>query len=57
MKEFQVFQAHSKAVTCISWHPLHETLFVTRGADGVLIDWNARDEALHELQNVYESEI
>ncbi|XP_063682127.1 pre-mRNA 3' end processing protein WDR33-like isoform X2 [Bolinopsis microptera] len=39
MKEMQVFRGHKKEVMSISWHPIHEGLFASGGADGSILFW------------------
>eukprot|EP01083_Nonionella_stella_P135261 411462_1 len=38
-EEVQVFKGHKKEVTCMQWHPYHESMFVTGGFDGTLMYW------------------
>ncbi|TPX50441.1 hypothetical protein SeMB42_g02235 [Synchytrium endobioticum] len=39
LKEVQMVRAHKKDVTCVQWHPFHETEFATGGADGCINFW------------------
>lgn len=36
MKELQSFRSHKKEVNCIAWHPCHEGLFASGGAEGAI---------------------
>uniref|UniRef100_A0A915KLS6 WD_REPEATS_REGION domain-containing protein n=1 Tax=Romanomermis culicivorax TaxID=13658 RepID=A0A915KLS6_ROMCU len=51
MKELFSFRGHKKEVTAIRWHPIHESLFVSGGADGAMMFWlvgNEREVGLME---------
>jgi polyadenylation factor subunit 2 len=39
MKEIQVFRGHKREVQSISWHPIHEKMFVSGGWEGSMIYW------------------
>ncbi|VDP07945.1 unnamed protein product, partial [Soboliphyme baturini] len=39
MKEVTTFKGHKKEVTALAWHPCHEGLFVSGGADGAMMFW------------------
>ncbi|XP_068754632.1 uncharacterized protein [Montipora capricornis] len=39
MKEMQTFRGHKREATAISWHPIHESLFVSGGSDGSMMFW------------------
>lgn len=39
MKMLQEFRGHKNEVESIAWHPIHESLFVSGGADGSLFYW------------------
>lgn len=39
-QELQVFRGHKKEASCISWHPIHESLFASGGSDGSILFWN-----------------
>lgn len=36
MKELETFRSHKKEVNCIAWHPCHEGLFASGGAEGAI---------------------
>lgn len=37
--EMQTFRGHKKEVSCLAWHPIHEGLFTSGGADGSILFW------------------
>jgi len=39
MKELQLFRGHDKEVTSAVWHPFHERMFCSGGADGTILFW------------------
>ena len=39
MKELQVFRGHKKEVMSLAWHPIHESMFASGGADGSILFW------------------
>lgn len=44
MKEMFTFKGHKKEVTALSWHPIHESLLVSGGADGAMLFWLVGNE-------------
>eukprot|EP00955_Chlamydomonas_euryale_P003280 35163-Chlamydomonas_euryale.AAC.1 len=38
-RELATFKGHTRDVTSIAWHPLHEELFVSGSWDGCLMTW------------------
>lgn len=39
MKEIKSFRAHKKEINAVSWHPIHESLFASGGAEGSIFFW------------------
>lgn len=37
--EMQAFRGHKKEVSCVAWHPIHESLFASGGGDGSILFW------------------
>ncbi|RWS15326.1 Csa-G protein beta 2-like protein [Dinothrombium tinctorium] len=38
-QEMQTFRGHKKEACCLSWHPIHESLFASGGSDGSILFW------------------
>eukprot|EP00045_Choanoeca_perplexa_P008676 m.81600 g.81600 ORF g.81600 m.81600 type:complete len:508 (-) comp14575_c1_seq1:559-2082(-) len=54
MKEIQTFRAHSKAVEVVQWHPVHDDLFASGGAEGGVYFWLAgTDSAVGSLPQAH----
>eukprot|EP01100_Stratorugosa_tubuloviscum_P010251 TRINITY_DN437_c0_g1_i1.p1 TRINITY_DN437_c0_g1~~TRINITY_DN437_c0_g1_i1.p1 ORF type:complete len:419 (-),score=169.64 TRINITY_DN437_c0_g1_i1:65-1321(-) len=57
-KEIQVFSGHSDEVTTIAWHPQHEKLFASGGADGKIAYWLAdTNEPIADVPDAHETNI
>ena len=39
MKELQIFKGHDSEVNTLAWHPIHEEIFCSAGADQKIIYW------------------
>lgn len=37
--EMQTFRGHKREVSVLQWHPVHEGLFASGGADGSILFW------------------
>lgn len=48
--ELQTFKGHPKEVACIAWHPTHESMFVSGGAEGGIFFWQVGEE--NELASI-----
>ncbi|XP_072021412.1 pre-mRNA 3' end processing protein WDR33-like [Amphiura filiformis] len=56
MKEMYVFRGHKKEATAISWHPIHEDLFVSGGSDGSLLFWQiGNDKEVGAIESAHDS--
>ncbi|KAK6053145.1 WD domain, G-beta repeat protein, partial [Cooperia oncophora] len=49
MKEMYSYKGHKKEVTSVSWHPIHEGLFVSGGGDGSIAYWLVENEKVGAL--------
>lgn len=58
MKELQSFKGHKKEVNCVKWHPVHEDLFVSGGADGSIYYWLANQSTpVGALESAHDSNV
>ena len=57
MKEFQVFKGHDSEVNTLRWHPIHEDIFCSAGADQKIIYWKVGQEKNYVIDNAHEKEI
>eukprot|EP01147_Barroeca_monosierra_P004335 gene4335-6639_t len=58
MKEVHVYRAHQKEVNSLAWHPIHEQLFVSGGANGDVFFWMQGSETpVGDLEKAHDSHI
>merc|ERR1719219_1564416 len=43
-KDLQTFKGHKQEASCLAWHPAHEGMFVSGGADGGIFFWLVGEE-------------
>jgi polyadenylation factor subunit 2 len=56
MKEIRAFRGHEKEVTSLAWHPQHENLFASGGADGSILFWDSeRDESVGGMESAHDN--
>ena len=57
MKELQVFKGHDSEVNTLRWHPVHENIFCSAGADRKIIYWKVGQEKNYVINNAHDKEI
>lgn len=57
MKEMQIFKGHESEVNTLAWHPIHEDIFCSAGADQKIIYWKVGFEKNFVNKNAHEKEI
>ena len=57
MKELQVFKGHDSEVNTLKWHPVHENIFCSAGADRKIIYWKVGQEKNYIINNAHDKEI
>ena len=57
MKELQVFKGHDSEVNTLAWHPIHEEIFCSAGADQTIIYWKVGQEKSYAIKNAHDREI
>ena len=57
MKELQVFKGHDSEVNTLRWHPVHENIFCSAGADRKIIYWKVGQEKNYIINNAHDKEI
>ena len=57
MKELQVFKGHDSEVNTLKWHPVHENIFCSAGADRKIIYWKVGQEKNYVINNAHDKEI
>ena len=57
MKELQIFKGHDSEVNTLAWHPIHEDIFCSAGADQKIIYWKVGEEKNFSINNAHEREI
>ena len=57
MKELQIFKGHDSEVNTLAWHPIHEEIFCSAGADQTIIYWKVGQEKSYAIKNVHDREI
>lgn len=57
MKELQIFKGHDSEVNTLAWHPIHEEIFCSAGADQKIIYWKVGQEKNYVIKNAHEREI
>ncbi len=57
MKELQIFKGHDSEVNTLAWHPIHEDIFCSAGADQKIIYWKVGEEKSFSINNAHEREI
>ena len=57
MKEIQVFKGHDSEVNTLAWHPIHEEIFCSAGADQKIIYWKVGQEKSYSIKNAHDREI
>jgi polyadenylation factor subunit 2 len=56
MKEIRAFRGHEKEVTSLAWHPQHDNLFASGGADGSILFWDSeRDESVGGMESAHDN--
>lgn len=41
LKELTVYRGHKREITALAWHPVHEEMYASAGADGSILFWVA----------------
>ena len=55
LRELQTYRAHAKEVNAVAWHPEHESLFATGGAEGAIYYHTAdREDPLGSLVGAHD---
>lgn len=55
-QEMQTFRGHKKEVTCLGWHPVHESLFASGGSDGAILFWSVgTDKEVGGMEQAHDS--
>ena len=57
MKELQVCKGHDSEVNTLRWHPEHEDIFCSAGADQKIIYWKVGQEKNYVINNAHDKEI
>ena len=57
MKELQIFKGHDSEVNTLAWHPIHEEIFCSAGADQKIIYWKVGQEKNFVNKNAHDREI
>ena len=57
MKELQVCKGHDSEVNTLRWHPEHEDIFCSAGADKKIIYWKVGQEKNYVIDNAHDKEI
>ena len=57
MKELQIFKGHDSEVNTLCWHPIHEEIFCSAGADKKIIHWKVGEDKNYIYQNAHDKEI
>ena len=57
MKELQVCKGHDSEVNTLAWHPIHESIFCSAGADKKIIYWKVGQEKNYVINNAHDKEI
>ena len=57
MKELQVCKGHDSEVNTLRWHPVHENIFCSAGADQKIIFWKVGQEKNYIINNAHDKEI
>ena len=57
MKELQIFKGHEYEVNTLAWHPIHEEIFCSAGADKKIIYWKVGQEKNFFIDKAHEKEI
>ena len=54
--EMQTFRGHKKDVSCVAWHPIHESLFASGGSDGSIMFWiTGTDKEVGSMEQAHDS--
>ena len=57
MKELQLCKGHDSEVNTLRWHPEHEDIFCSAGADQKIIYWKVGQEKNYIINNAHSKEI
>lgn len=57
MKELQICKGHDLEVNTLRWHPEHEDIFCSAGADQKIIYWKVGQEKNYMINNAHDKEI
>ena len=57
MKELQMCKGHDFEVNTVRWHPEHEDIFCSAGADQKIIYWKIGQEKNYAINNAHDKEI
>ena len=57
MKELQIFKGHDSEVNTLAWHPIHEEIFCSAGADQKIIYWKVGEEKNFIINKAHDREI
>lgn len=57
MKEMQIFKGHETEVNTLTWHPIHEEIFCSAGADKSIIHWKVGQNKNLIVLNAHDKEI
>lgn len=55
LKEIQTYRAHKKEVNAVAWHPVHEALFASAGAEGAIhFHLDNQEEPIGSLEGAHD---